>query len=34
MFLSSAMTCPTMAWSRWVASAAGIGSAESVNTAW
>jgi hypothetical protein len=32
--LRSAMTCSTMAWSRWVASAASIGSALSVNTAW
>ena len=31
---SSAMTCSTIAWSRWVASAASIGSGESVNTAW
>ena len=33
-FFSSAMTCSMMAWSRWVASAASIGSRLSVNTAW
>lgn len=32
--LKSVMTCSTMAWSRWVASAASIGSALSLNTAW
>src|SRR5665648_1194713 len=32
--LSSAMTFSMMAWSRWVASAASIDSAESVKTAW
>jgi hypothetical protein len=30
----SAMTCSTIAWSRWPASAASIGSGESVNSAW
>ena len=30
----SEKVCSTIAWSRWVASAASIGSAESVNTAW
>ena len=33
-FFNSAMTFSTMAWSRCVASAASIGSAESVKTAW
>jgi len=33
-FLSSAMTCSTMAWSRWVASAGSVDSGELVNTAW
>src|SRR5665647_595787 len=33
-FFNSAMTFSTIAWSRWVASAASIDSAESVKTAW
>ena len=33
-FFRSAMTCSTMAWSRWWASASSIVSAESVKIAW